>query len=143
MTDEMCCDKFVFCLHSGNKRTELLKTQIKPRNILKTMQDVVAEDKNRKQDLIEHKIRTTSVDIIKLFSDTEKIYTICVWQTTRRKRLVNLNNKTIMLYIRSRTTAQCKHRAPRKKDIQLVILSMSSMGSKFKDVQFQTDTITR
>ena len=57
----MRCDKFVFGLLSGNIRTELLKTHLKLSNTLKTMQDVVAETKARKQDLIGHKIRTTSV----------------------------------------------------------------------------------
>ncbi len=46
MTDEMCRDKFVFGLHSGNIRTELLKTHLKPNNTLKTMQNVVAEAKD-------------------------------------------------------------------------------------------------
>jgi hypothetical protein len=45
MTDEMCRDKFVFGLHGGSIRTELLKTHLKPNNTLKTMQDVVAEVK--------------------------------------------------------------------------------------------------
>ena len=75
----MRCDKFVFGLHRGNIRTELLKTRLKPSNTLKTMQDVVAGTKAGKQDLIEDKIRTTSVNIIKPLPDTKKIYTICVW----------------------------------------------------------------
>ena len=111
----MRCDKFVFGLHSGNIRTEILKTHLKPSNTLKTMQDVVAETKARKQDLIEHKIRTTSINIIQPLPDTKKIYTICVWRTTRRKCRMNMNNIMTMLYIRSETTAQCKHWEPRKK----------------------------
>lgn len=45
MTDEVCRDKFVFGLHGGSIRTELLKTHLKPNNTLKTMEDVVAEVK--------------------------------------------------------------------------------------------------
>ena len=48
----MRCDEFVFGLHSGNMRTELLKTHLKPSNTLKTMRVVVAETKAGKQDLI-------------------------------------------------------------------------------------------
>ena len=111
----MRCDKFVFGLHRGNIRTELLKTYLKPSDAWKTMWDVVVETKARKQYLIEHKIRKTSVNIIKPLPDTEKIYAICVWQTTSRKCLMNLNSIMKMLYIRRRTTAQCKHLASRKK----------------------------
>ena len=39
----------------GNIWTEILKTHLKPSNALKTMRDVVAGTKARKQDLIEHK----------------------------------------------------------------------------------------
>ena len=105
----MRCDKFVFSLHIGNIRTGLLKTHLKPSDTLKTMQDVVAEIKAGKQDLIEHKIPTTSINIIKTHPDTEKIYTICVWRTTRTKFLMIPNNIMTMLCIRSETTAQCKH----------------------------------
>ena len=105
----MRCDKFVFFLHSGNIRTKLVKTYLKPSNTLKTMQDVVADIKARKQDLIEHKIPTTSVNIIIPLPDTEKIYNICVWRTARTKCLMNPNNIMTMIYIKSETTAQCKH----------------------------------
>ena len=45
MTDEMCCDKFVFGLHSGVIRNKLLKTHLTAKNMPKTMQDVVTDAK--------------------------------------------------------------------------------------------------
>ena len=45
MTDKMCRDKFVFGLHSGVIRTELLKTHLTAKNTPKTMQDVVTDAK--------------------------------------------------------------------------------------------------
>ena len=45
MTDEMCRVKFVFGLHSGVIRTELLKTHLTAKNTPKTMQDVVTDAK--------------------------------------------------------------------------------------------------
>ena len=45
LTDEMCRDKFVFGLHDGTMRAELLKTHLKSDGMPKNMQDVVAEAK--------------------------------------------------------------------------------------------------
>lgn len=45
LTDEMCRDKFVFGLHDGTMRAELLKTHLKSDGAPKNMQDVVAEAK--------------------------------------------------------------------------------------------------
>ena len=45
LNDEMCRDKFVFGLHHGTMRTELLKTHLNTDGTPKTMQDVVAEAK--------------------------------------------------------------------------------------------------
>lgn len=45
LTDEMCRDKFVFGLHDGTMRAELLKTHLKSDGMPKNMQDVVADAK--------------------------------------------------------------------------------------------------
>ena len=45
LTDEMCRDKFVFGLHDGTMRAELLKTHLKSDGMPQNMQDVVAEAK--------------------------------------------------------------------------------------------------
>ena len=45
LTNEMCRDKFVFGLHDGTMRAELLKAHLKPDGAPKNMQDVVAEAK--------------------------------------------------------------------------------------------------
>ena len=45
LTDEMCRDKFVFGLHDGTMRAELLKTHLKSDGMPKNMQDVVAKAK--------------------------------------------------------------------------------------------------
>ena len=42
---EMCRDKFVFGLHDGTWRAELLKTHLKSDGVPKNMQDVVGEAK--------------------------------------------------------------------------------------------------
>ena len=45
LANEMCHDKFVFGLHDGTMRAELLKTHLKSDGMPKNMQDVVAEAK--------------------------------------------------------------------------------------------------
>ena len=45
LSDEMCCNKFVFGLHHGTVRAELLKTHFKSDGMPKSMQDVLAEAK--------------------------------------------------------------------------------------------------
>ena len=62
LNDEMCRDKFVFGLHDGTMRTELLKTHLKTDGTPKTMQDVVAEAKALE----------SAQKANKLISDTEK-----------------------------------------------------------------------
>ena len=62
LNDEMCRDKFVFGLHDGTMRTELLKTHLKTDGTPKTMQDVVTEAKALE----------SAQKANKLISDTEK-----------------------------------------------------------------------
>lgn len=137
LTDEMCRDKFVFGLHDGTLRAELLKTHLKSDGMPKNMQDVVAEAKALESAQKANKLITDGRSQPK----PPREQNVHLLQTTNDQHPVEYYTDDYQEQCYSLETQQIHsiHTNHAKKKY-FVTLPMSATGNKFTSVTFQIDT---